>query len=159
MNLPTQHQVVVAGAHIATAIAAIIATLGFTHIFSSGQVADASNAVSQIGDGLNKIMTGLGTLVALGSGIYATIQSGPFASLFRAATAIASDPVKLAQIQQNNSGATLEQKASIVLVTDKMPEVAGVGTVQTVAGKALAEAVPSSTVQPVASIQSIAKAV
>lgn len=146
MNLPTQHQVAVAGAHVATAAATIIATLGFTHVLAPGQVTDATQAISMIGDGLGKIMTGLGTLIALASGIYATVTSGPFASLFRASAAIAADPAKMAQLKT----LTVEQQAPLVAVTDRLPDVAGVGTTQTGAGQALAQAVPSNTVQPIA---------
>lgn len=145
MNLPTQHQAVVAGAHIATAAAAVVATLGFTHVIDPAQVNDATQAISSIGDGLAKIMTGVGTLIALGSGIYATISSGPFASLFRASAAIAADPAKMAQLKT----LTVAQQAPLVTVTDRLPEVAGVGTTLTTAGQALAQAVPSPTVQTI----------
>lgn len=143
MNLPTQHQFAVAGMHVATAAAAVVATLGFTHILSEGQVADATQAISTIGDGLGKIMTGLGTLIALASGIYATIQSSPFASLFRSSKEIAADPVRLDQLRAT----PLAQQAPLVTVTDRLPDVAGVGTTGTAAGAALAQAVPSNTVQ------------
>lgn len=144
MPLPTQHQVVVAGAHIATAGAAVVATLGFVHVLNPAQVNDATQAISSIGDGLAKVMTGLGTLIALGSGIYATISSGPFASLFRASAAIAADPAKMDQLKT----LTVAQQAPLVAVTDKLPDVAGVGTTRTDNGLELAQAVPSNSVQP-----------
>lgn len=146
MPLPTQHQMVVAGAHIATAGAAVIATLGFVHVLNPAQVNDATQAISSIGDGLAKIMTGVGTLIALGSGIYATISSGPFASLFRASAAIAADPAKMDQLKT----LTVAQQAPLVAVTDRLPDVAGVGTTHTTDGQALAQAVPSPTVQSAA---------
>ena len=95
---------------------------------------------------VGKIMAGMGTLIALGSGIYATIASGPFASLFRSSKTIAADPSMMAQLQST----PIAQQAPLVAVTDRLPDVAGVGTTQTEAGKALAIAVPSTTVQPVA---------
>lgn len=144
MNLPTQHQIVVAGAHIATAGAAVVATLGFTHVLNPAQVNDATQAISSIGDGLAKIMTGLGTLIALASAVYATISSGPFASLFRASAAIAADPAKMAQLKT----LTVAEQAPLVAVTDKLPDVAGVGTTTTGTGLELARSVPSNTVQP-----------
>lgn len=145
MNLPTQHQIVVAGAHIATSAATVVATLGVVHVLNPAGVGDATQAISQISDGFAKIMTGVGTLVALGSGIYATIKSSPFASLFRASADIAADPAKLAQLQST----PIAQQAPLVAVTDRLPDVAGVGTARTPAGQALAQAVPSSTVQPI----------
>jgi len=149
MNLPTQHQIVVVSAHIGTAATTVIATMGIMHLITPAQVADAGQAISQIGDGLGKVMAGLGTLGAIAISIYTFFTSGPFASLFRASAAIASDPAKLAQLQQGTAGATLDQKVALVTVTDRIPEVAGVGTTRTDDGKALAELVPSATVQSV----------
>ena len=145
MNLPTQHQLVVAGTHIATSAATVVATLGMVHVLTPSGVSDAGQAISQISDGFAKIMTGAGTLIALGSGIYATIMSSPFASLFRASATIAADPVKMAQLRSTPT----EQQAPLVAVTDRLPDVAGVGTTLTPAGQRLALAVPSTTVQPV----------
>ena len=146
MNLPTQHQIAVVGTHVATGAAAAIAALGFAHVISPADVSNAGQAVSQISDGLGKIMAGLGTLFGIASGVYAFITSGPLASLFRATKTIAADPALTAQV----NAAPIAEKASLVLVTDKLPEVAGVGTTRTEAGKALADAVPSITVQSVA---------
>jgi hypothetical protein len=146
MNLPTQHQIAVVGTHAASIAAGAIAALGFAHVISPSDVADAGQAVSQIGDGLGKVMAGLGTLFGIASGVYAFITSGPLASLFRATKTIAADPALTAQV----NAAPIAEKASLVLVTDKLPEVAGVGTTRTEAGKALADAVPSITVQSVA---------
>jgi hypothetical protein len=150
VNLPTQHQLAVLGTHVAAGAASAIAVIGFTHIADSSQVADATTAIGQISDGVALIMKGGGTLGTIGIAIYATVKSGPFASLLRAVTSIASDPAKLAQVQQNTTGATLPEKAALVLVTDKLPEVAGIGTTRDEAGKELAMSVPSPTVQTIA---------
>jgi hypothetical protein len=144
MNLPTQHQIAVAGTHIATSAATVVATLGVVHVLNPAGVGDATQAIGQITDGFAKIMTGAGTLIALGSGVYATIMSSPFASLFRASAEIAADPAKMSQLQ----GTPTAQQAPLVAVTDRLPDVAGVGTTRTAAGQALAQAVPSQTVQP-----------
>lgn len=143
MPLPTQHQFAVAGTHLAAAAGAVIATLGFSHIATPDQVADATTAIGQISDGVALIMKGGGTLFGVGVGIYAFIKSGPFASLFRAAASIAADPAKVAQLKT----LTVAEQAPLVAVTDKLPDVAGVGTTRTEAGQALAQAVPSPTVQ------------
>lgn len=148
MNVPTQHQIAVVGAHVASITAGVIGTLGFVHVISPADVTNAGQAISQIGDGLAKVMAGLGTLFGIASTAYAFITSGPFASLFRASKDIATDPVKLQQLQAT----PLAQQATLVTVTDRLPEVAGVGTTRTEAGKALADAVPSITVQPVQSV-------
>ena len=147
-SLPTQHQISVIGTHVAAAAGSVIAVVGYTHIADATQVADATAAVGKISDGVSLIMQGGGTLILIGTTIFATIRSGPFASLLRSVTAIAQDPAKLAQVKTGDTGATLDQKAALLLVTDKLPEVAGIATVRTDVGKALADAVPSETVQP-----------
>jgi hypothetical protein len=147
MNLPTQHQIAVVGTHLATGAAAAIAALGFAHLISPADVSNAGQAVSQISDGLGKIMAGVGTLIGIGSGVYAFITSGPLASLFRATKTIAASPELTAQV----AAAPLADKAPLVTVTDKLPEVAGIGTTRTQAGQELAMSVPSPTVQTVLS--------
>jgi hypothetical protein len=153
MNLPTTHQLAVVGAHAASITAGAIAALGFAHVISPDDITNATQAVSQIGDGLGKVMAGLGTLFGIATATYAFFTSGPLASLFRASKAIAADPALTAQVQ----AAPLVQKVDLVTVTDKLPEVAGVGATNTPAGRALADLVPSNTVQTVTT--PIAKAV
>lgn len=159
MNLPNSHQIAVFGTHAATAAAAAVAVLGFGHIASTDQVTSATTAIGQISDGVALIMKGGGTLVGVGVAIYATVRSGPLASLMRAVTAIAADPKTMQQVKDGTTGATLPEKAALIAVTDKLPEVAGVGTTLTPEGRTLASMVPSNTVQPVSSIQSVAKAI
>lgn len=143
MPLPTQHQFAVAGTHIAAGAAAVVATLGFTHIATPDQVSDATTAIGQISDGVALIMKGGGTLFGIGVAIYAFVKSGPFSSLFRAAAAISADPSKMDQLKS----LTVAEQAPLVAVTDKLPNVANVATTPTAAGQQLALAVPSTTVQ------------
>ena len=117
MNLPTQHQIVVAGTHVATAAATAIATLGMVHVLSPADVTNATNAIGQITDGVGKIMAGIGTLVAVGSGVYATIMASPFASLFRSSATIAADPAKMAQLKDT----PVAQQAVLATVANAVP--------------------------------------
>lgn len=146
MNLPTGHQIGVATAAVAAFASGGIAMFGYAHIINPAQVNDATQAISQIGDGLGKIMAGVGTLAGIAIAAYNTIKSSPFASLFRASAAIAADPAKMEQLKI----LTVAQQAPLVAVTDKLPDVAGVGTTRTDSGLELAQAVPSNTVQPAA---------
>ena len=84
----------------------------------------------------------LAGLVGIGITAYAAVKSGPLASLFRALNTISNDPAKLNKLE----AATPDQKASLIAVTDKLPEVATVTTTNTAAGKALANSVVSPTV-------------
>ncbi len=143
MNLPTAHQYAVFGTHAAASAAAVVAFIGFTHVAPADQVQSATVAIGQISDGVALIMKGGGTLVGFGMAIFAAVKSGPFASLLRAAASIASDPAKVDQLKT----LTVAEQAPLVTVTDKLPDVAGVGTTRTQTGQALANAVPSATVQ------------
>jgi|GEM_PF-4057400 len=155
MNLPTQHQVAVASSALAVSATSVIATLGFVHLLNPADAANATAAVSQIGDGLAKILAGSGTLITIGTGVFMTIKSSPLASLFRASKTIAADPGLTEQVK----AATLADKAPLVILTDKLPEVARIPTTNDEAGRALAKAVPSDTVQPVGSNITMSKAI
>lgn len=117
MNLPTEHQIVVAGTHVATAAATAVATLGMVHLLSPADVSNATGAISQITEGVGKIMAGVGTLIAIGSGVYATIMASPFASLFRSSATIAADPAKMAQLK----AAPTAQQAVLATVANAVP--------------------------------------
>lgn len=147
MNLPTQHQMAVAGTAVATSAASVIATLGFVHLLNPADAANATAAISQIGDGVAKIAAGAGTLITIGTGVYATVRSSPLISLFRASKDIAASPALTEQVKAS----AIVDKAPLVLLTDKLPEVARVPTTNDDAGRALAAAVPSNTVQPTGS--------
>lgn len=144
MPLPTQHQIVVAGSAVAVFASGAVTMFGYAHIIDPTQVADATQAISQIGEGAAKVVTGVGTLVGIGLAAFNVIRSSPFASLFRASAAIAADPAKMDQLKT----LTVAQQAPLVTVTDKLPQVTGVGTTLTTEGLELAQAVPSNTVQP-----------
>jgi len=155
MNLPTQHQLVVLGTHVAGIAAGAVSALAFAGVLSQAQVGDATSDIKRIWADLQDLYGAAAGLVGLGLAAYGTVKSGPFASLFRAATEIASDPAKMAQLKTS----TLNEQAPLVAVTDKLPDVANVGTMPTKEGVALATAVPSLTVQSVSPTPPAAKAV
>ena len=145
MNLPTTHQFAVAGTHAVALGAGAVSALAFAGFLSSGGAADATADINRIAADLKDLYGAVAGLVGIGAGVYATIKSSPFASLFRASADIAADPVKMNQLKDT----PLAQQAPLVAVTDRLPDVAGVGTTRTDAGLALAQAVPSTTVQTV----------
>ena len=140
---PTRHQIAVVGSHAVVGASAAISTLAFMGALTPAQVQEATQDVSRIVSDLKDLYGALAGLAGLAMVAYSTIKSGPFASLIRAAQDIAADPKKIAQLQV----ATLDQKAPLVTLTDKLPEVAGGATVATKDGQALATAVPSTSVQ------------
>ncbi len=145
MNLPTQHQIAVAASAVAISATSVIGTLGFVHLLNPADAANATAAISQIGDGFAKMMAGAGTLVTIGTGVYVTISSNPIWSFLRSSKTIAASPALTEQIKASS----LADKAPLVVLTDKLPEVVGVPVTNNDAGRALANAVPSLTVQTV----------
>jgi hypothetical protein len=143
LSVPTKHQMAVVASHAVVGASAVVSTLAFMGALTPDQVQQATQDVSRIVADLKDLYGAGAGLVGLGMVAYSAIKSGPFASFFRAAQDIAASPKMIAQVQ----AATLEQKAPVVAITDKLPEVVGVPTTNTDGGKALATAVQSSTVQ------------
>ncbi len=155
MNLPSQHQVAIAGTAVATSAASVIATLGFVHLLNPADAANATAAISQISDGVAKIAAGAGTLITIGTGVYVTISSNPIWSFLRSSKTIAASP----ELTEKIKASSIEDKAPLVVLTDKLPEVARVGTTNNDAGRAMAKAVPSNTVQTDSATSPSAKAI
>ena len=150
--LPTKHQVAVAGTHVTVSIISIIGAAAYFGVLSPAQVQDATNDVHRIAADLGDLYTAIAGLAGIAITAYATIRSGPLASLFRAVHDIAGDPVKMEQVGAAATGITTADKASLVAVTDKLPEVAKVITANTPDGQKLADAVPSPTVTTVGAV-------
>lgn len=131
--------------HVIVGAGAVVATLGTVHLLSANDVTALTAAFAQLGDSLTKAVVAITTIAGIASTAWITISNGPLGMLFKSTKTIAASPSLTAQVQQ----ASIADKASVVAVTDKMPEVAGVGTTATKAGTDLANAVPSPTVQPV----------
>ena len=143
ITMPTKHQIAVAGSHAVVFAGGAIAALSFAGVLSPAQVATATDDVKRISADIADLIGAISSLGALFMVVYSTLKSGPLASFFRAAVTISQNPDLTKQVQD----ASIVQKAPVVFVTDKMPEVAGVGTTDTKAGAELALAVPSPTVQ------------
>lgn len=143
----TYDQVKAGGRHVLTSAASIIGTLAAVKIISGGDAASLQASLDHISHGVAEIAAGVTTIVTITSGVYAAISASPLWQLLRGSKAVAADPAKVEQLKK----ASIADKAPLAILTDKLPEVAGVGTTDTVAGKALANAVPSNTVQPIGS--------
>lgn len=143
LTWPTSHQWAVLGSHAVVCAGGAIGAVAFFGGLNPAQVNEATQDVGRIAADVKDLAGAFASLAALAMTAYSVIKSGPLASFFRAAADIAADPKKIAQTQV----ATLDQKAPVVAITDKMPEVAGVATFNTRGGEALAKAVPSDSVQ------------
>lgn len=143
VTMPTKHQLAVLASHGVAIAGGALSALFFAGVLTQAQVTDATSDVNRIVADLKDLYGAVAGLATIAMVAYSTVKSGPFASFFRAATEINSDPKLLAQAQL----ASFDQKVAVVSITDKLPEVAGVATVNTRGGQALATAVPSSSVQ------------
>jgi hypothetical protein len=143
ITLPSKHQWAVIGSHAVVGAGGIVAGVAFFGGLNPAQVQVATQDISRISSDVTDLIGAVSSLAALAMGAYTVLKAGPLASFFRSSAEVAADPAKIAQVQV----ATLDQKTPVVTITDKLPEVAGVATVNTRGGQALATAVPSSTVQ------------
>lgn len=143
LTMPTKHQVAVLGSHVVVGAGAVIGTLAFTGLLSPSDVQTATNDVHRIASDVTDLVGAAASLGAIAMTVFSTVRSGPIGSFFRAALAINSDSKLIDKVKT----ASLNDKAPLVAITDQIPEVAGVGTINTQGGKALATAVSSSTVQ------------
>lgn len=143
VSMPTKHQMAVLGSHAVVAAGGAIGALAFFGGLDHAQVQEATQDVNRIASDVADLIGAVGSLAALAMAAYSTIKSGPLGSFLRASQAIAASPKLMDQVR----AAPLDQKASVVAITDNLPEVAGVATVNTRGGQALATAVTSSTVQ------------
>jgi len=71
MQIPSYSTVAAIGRHVLTAAGSVVATLAFLHLVSGDQAAKVTDALSQIGTGLASLAEGIGTLVGVGSALYA----------------------------------------------------------------------------------------
>jgi Flp pilus assembly protein TadG len=71
MNMPTQAQFAAAGRHALTFSMGATAAVAALHVISGDQASTITTSVTQIGNGVAQIATGLAPLIALATGAYA----------------------------------------------------------------------------------------
>ncbi len=76
MNLPNLAQAAAFGRHVVSYSMGVVTALAATHIASPDQAQSAGDAINQISSGIASIVTGVTTLVAFGSAIWATVSAG-----------------------------------------------------------------------------------
>jgi hypothetical protein len=75
MKAPSEAQLMAAGRHVVSYSMGAITVLAATHIASPDQATTATNAITQISEGLASIITGASTLIAIGSAVWATVTA------------------------------------------------------------------------------------
>lgn len=83
MRWPTADETNAALRHIYTGVGVATATLVLVGL-SQGDATSIGNAVHQIGSGIASIVAGVGTLISVGSALWAAWSSSPFARLLQA---------------------------------------------------------------------------
>ena len=71
MQLPSQAQIAAVGRHVLTFSMGMTAAAAALHVVSSDQASTITTSVTQIGNGIAEIATGLAPLIALATGAYA----------------------------------------------------------------------------------------
>lgn len=75
MNLPTMGQATAFGRHVVSYGMGFVSALAVTHIASQDQAQGATQAITQISQGVALIVSGSGTLIAFASAIWATVTA------------------------------------------------------------------------------------
>jgi|SRR6185437_6860051 len=81
MALPNTAQTVAFARHILTFAAGGVTILAALHVLSGGDASSATQALNEIGDGVTKVIAGVGTLIGIVSGVYAAWSASPLAQL------------------------------------------------------------------------------
>jgi len=136
MNLPTQDQVVASGRHVITFLGGGVTMFAALHLITGGDATSAANALNQIGHGFSELVAGVGTLVGIGSGIFAALSANPLLQLLKGSKAVAADPT----LAKDTTDA---QQATVATAIEAMPKVQVV-----IAAPEVAAASPSPNVVP-----------
>lgn len=75
MNSPSAAQLEAVGRHVVTYAMGFVSALAVTHIASPDQAQSATNAITQISQGVALIISGGTTLVAFGSAMWASVTA------------------------------------------------------------------------------------
>lgn len=126
MRMPTQGEVLAGGRHVVTYAAGGVSMFAALHLLTGGDAESAGKALNQIGSGFAEIVTGLGTLVAVVSGVFATLSANPLWQLISGSKAVQADPslAKSVTVQDQTSVADAAQAMPQVQTVIAAPEVA-----------------------------------
>jgi hypothetical protein len=138
MNFPTQDQVLASGRHVVTFASGGVTMFAALHLITGGDATSAANALNQIGHGFSEIVAGGGTLIAIGSGLFAAFSASPLLQLLKGAKAVSNDP-SLAK------GATVAQQATVATAIEALPNVQAVIASDDVAKASTSSSVLSTT--------------
>ena len=75
MQTPSSAQLQAFGRHVVSYAMGVVTALAATHIASPDQAQSATTAITQISQGVASIITGVSTLIAFGSAIWATVSA------------------------------------------------------------------------------------
>jgi hypothetical protein len=146
MNFPkislTVDQLKSAGRHVASVAAGAVIGAASLKLISGSDAASLQSSFDQISHGVTEVVTGVAALVAAAMTAYATISANPVVRLLRGLIEVKNDPAKMEQVRNSS----LSDKANLIAVTDSLKEVEGVPLTPTKDGNAIADLVPSKSV-------------
>jgi hypothetical protein len=143
----TVDQLKSAGRHVGSIAAGAVLGAASLKLISGGDASSLQSSFDQIGHGLTEVFAGVAALAAAATTAYATISANPVVRLLRGLIEVKSDPTKMEQVKN----ASLADKANLISVTDALTEVEGVPLTPTKDGNAIAQLVPSQSVDVVGS--------
>lgn len=121
MKLPDISQVYAAGRHVASFAGGAVFYASMTGVVNSSDAANATHAISQIGDGFKDIAAGVGVLIPIGMGAISMIKASPLVQMLMGAHALLhgkADPSKM----------SADDQKTIMEATTTLPKVTGVAT-------------------------------
>lgn len=145
MRTPTQAEILAGGRHVATFVGGGITMFAALHLITGGDAESAGKALSQIGNGFAEIVTGVGTMIAVISGLYATLSANPLWQLLSGSKAVAANP-ELAK------SVAVQDQATVADAAQAMPQVQTV-----VASPAVAQATENQSVVATTDVEVVNK--
>ncbi len=137
MRLPTQDQVLASGRHVITFAGGAVTAFASLHLITAGDAQSAADALNKIGHGFAEIITGLGVLAGIISGLFAALSANPLWQFIKGSRAVAANPTIVKQANISDADQAVVAKAAV-----ELPKVENI-----VAAPEVAKAVPSPLVQ------------
>lgn len=146
-RIPTQDEVLAFGRHIVTFAGGGVTMFAALHLITGGDAESAANALNKIGSGFAEIVTGVGTLIAIASGVFASLSANPLVQFLKGSRAVAANPDIVRQAAVSDADQAVVAKAAV-----ELPKVDRV-----VAAPEVADQVPTPAVASNAEVRVVQK--
>lgn len=147
VRIPTQDEVLAFGRHIVTFAGGGVTMFAALHLITGGDAESAANALNKIGSGFAEIVTGVGTLIAIASGVFASLSANPLVQFLKGSRAVAANPDIVKKAVVSDADQAVVAKAAV-----ELPKVDRV-----VAAPEVADQVPTPAVASTAEVRVVQK--